>query len=160
MTGTQKTHKELIITLGDDAGGFPQIKIQLQKFRKGDSSWKNLPRPGRSPLTFEPQFEMFRQKRPFPGIRIIANYLLATVSTIKTIVQKESGMKQFSGRWAVRFLRPGQEAAPIKASKGMLPISQESEASHLNGIAASDKSYSQCFLCVSRYLHNRQQRSF
>jgi hypothetical protein len=59
-------------TLGDDAYGVSQIKIWLQKFRKGDLSCKDSPRSGQPLLTFGPQLEAFTQKYRFARARVIA----------------------------------------------------------------------------------------
>jgi hypothetical protein len=47
----KKIHQELLTTLRVDTYGQSQIKIWLQKFKNGDLSCKDAPRPGRPPLT-------------------------------------------------------------------------------------------------------------
>jgi hypothetical protein len=70
--GAQRIHEELMSTLGDDLYDVSQIKIWLQKFRNGDSSCKDSPRPGRPFLSLGPQLEAFMQKYPFASARVIA----------------------------------------------------------------------------------------
>jgi hypothetical protein len=70
--GAKRIHEELMSTLGDNSYGVSQIKIWFQKFRNGDLSSKNSPRPRRPLLTLRPQLEAFMQKYPFASARRIA----------------------------------------------------------------------------------------
>jgi hypothetical protein len=109
-------------TLGDDAHGLPQIKIWLQRFRTGDLSCSDLSRAGRPPLTSGPQVEAFRQKYPFASTCIIANYFLTTSSTVKEILQRELGMRNFSRRWVPHSMSDAQNVARVEAAKETLRI--------------------------------------
>jgi transposase len=102
----KRIHEELMSTLGDDSHGVSQIKTWLQKFGNGDLSCKDSPRSGRRLLTLGPQLEAFVQKYPFARARIIAQHFLTTVPTIKDILQRELGMREFSRRWLPHFLSP------------------------------------------------------
>jgi transposase len=96
--GAKRIHEELLSTLGEDLFVVSQIKIWLQKFRNGDLSGKDSPRPGRPLLTMGPQLEAFMQKYRFASARGIARHFLATAPTIKDILQRELGMRKFSRR--------------------------------------------------------------
>jgi hypothetical protein len=104
--GAKRIHEELMNTLGDDSCAISQIKIWLQKFRNGDLSCKDYLRSGRPLLTLGLQLEAFMQKYPFASARLIAQHFLTTVPTIKDILQRELGMRQFSRRWVPHFLSP------------------------------------------------------
>jgi hypothetical protein len=73
-------------------------QIWLQRFRTGDLSCSDLICAGRPPLTLRPQVDAFLQKYLFASAGIITKHFLTTVSTIKTVPQRELGMKKFSQR--------------------------------------------------------------
>jgi hypothetical protein len=95
--GSEKIHKELIPTFGENAFELSQIKIRLQKFRSGELSYQDLPRSEQLPLTMGPQLKAFRQKCTFAGARVIASHFLPAVSMIQEILQRELGMKNSRG---------------------------------------------------------------
>jgi hypothetical protein len=68
-------------------------------------------------LTMGLQFEWSLQKCQLASSRRIANHLLTTVPTSKTILQRLLGMKIFSRRWLPHFLSPDQSLLVLKHSK-------------------------------------------
>jgi hypothetical protein len=94
--GAKRIHEELMSILDDDSYRVSQINIWLQKFRNSDLSLKESPRSGRPLFTLWPQLEVFMQKDPFAGVRIIAQHFFTAVPTIKDILQRELGMREFS----------------------------------------------------------------
>jgi hypothetical protein len=66
-----------------------------------DLSCSDLSRAGQPPLTLGPQVEAFLQKYPFASARIIAKHFLATVSTVKEILQRELGSGNSGGAGSV-----------------------------------------------------------
>lgn len=64
-----------------------------------DLSCKDMPHPGRLPLTLAPQLQTFLRKFPFTSARVIANHFLMTVLTIQNILQRELGMEKFTRHW-------------------------------------------------------------
>jgi hypothetical protein len=120
--GSKRIREELMSILGDDSYAVSQIKIWLQKSRNGDLSRKDSPRSGRLLFTLGPQLEAFMQKYPFASARAIAQHFLTTVPTIKDILQRELGMREFSRRWVPRFLSPAQKVARVEASKTILRV--------------------------------------
>jgi hypothetical protein len=89
---------------------------------------------------FGPQLEIFLQRYPFAGPRVIANQFFTSVLTVKDILQRVLGMTKVSRRWVPHFRSPGQNGARVEASKEMLRIVQEFKANHFDGIATSDES--------------------
>jgi hypothetical protein len=136
--GAKRIHQELVTTPGDDANRPSQIKIWLQKFRNGSLSCKEVPRPGRPPLTRGPQPSTFLEKYPFSSARVIAQHFFTIAPPIRDIFQRELGMKQLSQCWAPHFLSFVQRAARVEASTEMPPFLQGSEASQFEGIATGD----------------------
>jgi transposase len=116
----KRIHEKLMSTLGDDSYGLSQIKIWLQKFRNGDLSCKDSPRPGQPLLTLGPQLKAFLQKYPFASTRVIAQHFFTTVRMIKDILQRELGMRKFSWHWVPHFLSPAQNVGRVEGSKTML----------------------------------------
>jgi transposase len=115
--GAKRIHEELMSTLGDDSYAVSQIKIWLQKFRNGDSSFKDSLHSGRPLLTLGPQLEAFMQKYPFASARVIAQNFLTTVPTIKDILQRELGMRKLLRCWMPHFLSPAQKRLASKHQK-------------------------------------------
>jgi hypothetical protein len=107
--GVKGIHQELG-TFGDSASGASQIKIWFQKFRNSDVSCKDVRRTGQPPLTRGQQLKRFLEKYPFAGARVIAQHFLATVPTIKNIIQKESSW-QIPAALGVHPLSSAQKAA-------------------------------------------------
>jgi hypothetical protein len=84
-------HQELMTILGVNAYGPCQIKILLQKFRNGDLSCMDAPRTGRSPLTLGLTLAPFLQTHLFASVRVLGQYFLMMVPTIKEIRPRELG---------------------------------------------------------------------
>jgi hypothetical protein len=93
--GSKKILQELMGTLRDDAYGLPQIKIWLQRLKTGDLSRSQLSCAERLALTLGPQIEAFLQKSPFASASISAKHFLTTTSTVKEILPRELGMREF-----------------------------------------------------------------
>jgi hypothetical protein len=74
-------------------------------------------------------------KYPFTSARVITQHFLTTVPTIKDILERELGMRQFSQRWVPHFLCPAQKVARVKASKTILRVLQDAESNDFEGIA-------------------------
>jgi hypothetical protein len=60
------------------------------------------------------------QKYPFASARVITQHFLATVPTIKDILQRELGMRKFSRHLVPHFLSPAQKVARVEALKAIL----------------------------------------
>jgi transposase len=139
--GSEKSQEELVTMLGANTYSRSQIKIWLQKFRNGDLSCKDAPRTRRPLLTLEPQLAASLQKYLFATARALAQHFLTSVPTIKEILQRELGLKEFSRRWVPHFLSPTQNVAHVEALTKMLRILRELEENHFEGIAAGDESW-------------------
>jgi hypothetical protein len=70
----------------------------------------------------------------------MAQHFLATVPTMKDILQRELEIKQFSRRWGLHSLSDAQNFARAAASEEMVRILQSSGTTDFDGIAASDES--------------------
>jgi hypothetical protein len=75
----------------------------------------DAPRTGRPSLTLELQLAAFLQKYPFANARVLMQYFLTSVSTIKEILQRELGLKKVSRHWVPLFLSLAQEIAHVEA---------------------------------------------
>jgi hypothetical protein len=142
--GTKRIHEELLTTFGVDPYGPPQIKIWLERFKTGDLSGQDLPRAGRPLLTIGPQLKAFLEKYPFSSSRVIAQHFLVTIPTLKEILQRELGMRQFSRQSVPHFLSEDQKIARVEAATEMLAILQSCEADGFCGIATGDESWLRC----------------
>jgi hypothetical protein len=47
---------------------------------------------------------------------------------MKDILQRELGMRTFSGRWVPHFLSPAQKVARLEASRTILRVLQDAES--------------------------------
>jgi hypothetical protein len=141
--GAKRIRQALTSTLGDDASGWSQIKIWLQRFNSSDFPCTDLPSPDRPPLTVGTQLEAFLHKYPFTSAGAITEHFMTTVLVVKEILQRKLGMRKFSRRWVLHSLSSPQQVARVEASKDMLRILQELQANHFYGIATGDKSWFQ-----------------
>jgi hypothetical protein len=66
-------------------------------------------------------------------------HFLVTIPTVKEILQRELGMRKFSGRWVPYLLSEGQKIARIEAAREILATLQSSEAKNFDGIATGDE---------------------
>jgi hypothetical protein len=87
-----------------------------------------------------PQLGAFLQKYPFASAQGIAQHFLATVLTVKNILQRELGMKQLSRRYVPHSLSDAQKDTGVEASEEMLRILQSSKTDGFDGITTSHKS--------------------
>jgi hypothetical protein len=69
----------------------------------------------------------------------MAQHFLATVPTIKDILQRKLGMRKFSWYWVSHFLSPVQNVARVEASKTILRVLQDAESNDFEGIAMGDE---------------------
>jgi hypothetical protein len=115
--GIEKSHRKLMIRLGDDAYGLFQIKIWLLGFKTGNLSCSDLPRVRRPPVILGPQVEAFLHKCPFESVRIIVKRSLTPASNVKEILQTELGMRKFSRRWVPHSLSDAEQVARSEAAK-------------------------------------------
>jgi hypothetical protein len=88
---------------------------------------------------FRPQVEAFLQRYLFASVRTIAKHFLIIASTVKGILQRELGMRQFSRRWIPHSLSDAQKVARVEGAKEMLKIVQESETNDFDGISTGEK---------------------
>jgi hypothetical protein len=103
-----------------------------------------------------PQFEAFLEKYPFASARAIAKHLLVTISTVRKILKRESGMEKFSRLWVPHSLSSAQKVSRVEPSKEMLNIRQESETNYFDGIATGDESWFQ-YLYLSSKIFTRSR---
>jgi hypothetical protein len=93
-----------------------------------------------------PQPEAFMQKYPFANARVIAQYFLTTVPTIKDILQRELGMRKFSRHRVPHFLSPAQKVVRVEASQIIFPVPQDAKSNNFEEIATDDESwFSYCY---------------
>jgi hypothetical protein len=81
------------------------------------------------------------QKYPFASARVIAQHFLTIVPAIKDILQKGSGMRQFSRRGVPHFLSPAEKITRVEASKTILRVLQDAKSNDFEGIATGDESW-------------------
>jgi hypothetical protein len=128
--------------LGDEVYGWFQIKIWLQRFKGGDFPCKNLPRPGRSPLTLGPQFEVYLQKYLSASAWMIAKSRLTTVPPVREIPRENLGKKILAAP-GTHWLSPLEKIADIEASRETLRILQDSKVNYFDGTTTGDESWFQ-----------------
>lgn len=117
--------------------GYPKSNM-VHKFRNGDLSCQNLPRPGRLILTLGRNLRLLI-KYPLTSARLIINHFVTTVLMIKNIFQSELGMK--SPRAAGFLFSKSQSKSSLCWNiKEVGRIVQESEANHFDEIEMEDKS--------------------
>jgi hypothetical protein len=102
------SHLELLRTAG------PKSKSGPQKFRNGDLSFKNTPHTGRPALTLGSQLTAFLQNYPFASAWVLAHHFMTSMSTMKEILQRELGLKNFRGAGWPIFCPPPKELLMLK----------------------------------------------
>jgi hypothetical protein len=95
--------------------------------------------PKNATLDVKPQLETFLEKYRFVSTKIIAHYILSTVSTIKNTLQRELRMKQFTWCQVPHFLTLTRKIARVEALKEMFWILQESKANYFEEMVMNDE---------------------
>jgi hypothetical protein len=74
------------------------VKRWIRKFKDGDSSCDDDPRPCRPLGILGPVLQKFLDRYPFSSARIISRHFRVSPPTVKKILGRELGLKKFSRR--------------------------------------------------------------
>jgi hypothetical protein len=88
-------------------------------------------------------FALLPQDYPFAGARMLSRHLCVCTTTVKDILARDLGLKQFTRRWMPHTLSGPQQVKRAKASTELLQILNDFEPDSFDGIATGDKSWFQ-----------------
>jgi hypothetical protein len=97
--GSKLIHKELVNTLQDNAISLCTIKNWPKRFTSGDLSCGDEERPGRPLISMGPALQRFLKKFPFASARPMARHFSVDRVTVKSILDRELGLRRFARRW-------------------------------------------------------------
>jgi hypothetical protein len=101
-------HKTLLSTLQDNAISLFIIKIWLRRFKSGSLSGGDEERPGRPMNCLDPTFQRFLKKFPFVSVRIMTGNFSVDRAAIKSILDRELGLRKFTRIWVPISSRPNR----------------------------------------------------
>jgi transposase len=120
--GVKAIHRKLTAVLASTAYSLSQVKEWRARFATGDISCQDQFRTGRPPHVLAKDLSDFLEEFPFTSAAVIAEQFNQSKSTIKEILQREFGLRRFSGRWVPRSLSATQKADRKKMSIDLLSI--------------------------------------
>jgi hypothetical protein len=99
--GSKLIHKELVSTLQDNAIALSTVINWLRKFKTGDLSCFDEEKPGRPLISFGPALQRVLKKFPFANARAMTGHFSLDEAIIKSIFDRDLGLRQFTCRWAL-----------------------------------------------------------
>jgi hypothetical protein len=102
-------YKEIVSTLQDNAMSLSVAKNCLRRFKSGDVSCGDEERPGRPLISLDPALQRFLNKFPFANARVMAGHFSVNRATIKGILDRELGLREFTRRWVPYILSAEQK---------------------------------------------------
>jgi hypothetical protein len=101
-------HKELVSTLRDTAISLYTVKNWLRRFPSGELSCGDEERVGRLLISLVPALQRFLKKFPFARAQVMAGNFSVDRSTIKSILDRELGLRKFTRRWVHISYQPNR----------------------------------------------------
>jgi transposase len=93
--GNKKITAELQTNFRDSAVSNSTVKRWIRKFKNGDSSCNDDPRPDRPLAIFGPVLQQFLDRYPVSSIKVISRHLCLSPLTVKEILTGELDLKKF-----------------------------------------------------------------
>jgi hypothetical protein len=91
-------YQELQSTLGSTAYSKDSVENSVRRFVSGDTNRADLPRAGRPPTELSEPLGKFLNDFPFTTARMMSRQFSAHATTIKEILMRDLGLKNFARR--------------------------------------------------------------
>jgi hypothetical protein len=96
--GSKLIDKEFVSTLQDNAISLYTVKNWPRRFKSGDLSCGDEEQPGRPLISLGPALQRLLKKFPFASARVMAGHFSVDRSVIKSILDRELGLRKFTRR--------------------------------------------------------------
>jgi hypothetical protein len=94
----------------------------LRRFKSGDLSCGDEERPGRPLISLGPALQRFLKKFSFANTRVMTEHFSMDRATIKSILDRELGLRKFNRRWMPHILSAEQKLRRVTESQRLLTI--------------------------------------
>jgi hypothetical protein len=131
--GSKLIHKELVSALQDNAISLLPVKNCFRRFKSGDVSCGDEERPGRPLISLDPALQRFLKKFSFASAQEMAGHFSADRATIKSILDRELGLRKFTGGRMPHILSAEQELRRVTESQSLLMIRANLAEKHFQG---------------------------
>jgi hypothetical protein len=138
---------ELQQTFRDSALFSLTAKRWVREFKNGDLSCHDDSRLHRPVSIFRPALLKFLDRYPFSSTRVISRHLRISLLTLKEILRRELGLKQFNGKWFPHFLSDDHKMSRVDARRKLLSMLEMHAEDNSEGIVTGDEfcfQYSSC----------------
>jgi hypothetical protein len=142
--GSRLIYAELTSVLYDSAYTLLAIERGVNRFKMGVATCQEDPRPGRPPSDLGSSVPAFLMEFLFASARHMSRHFRTSHHTIKEILSRQLGLREFSRRWVSHTLSDDQKANRARDSRAILAILQRLQDNSFEGISTSDESW---FLC-------------
>jgi hypothetical protein len=155
--GNKKITAEIQIAFGGFAVSNSIFKIWIRKFKNGDVSCDDDPRPGRPLAILALVLQKFLDRYPFSSTRVISRHFCLSPPTVKEILGRELGLKKISRRSVPHLLSENEKKLRIVASRQLLSMLAMYAEHNFEGIVTGDESWFRySSYCDSMFAHSRE----
>jgi hypothetical protein len=131
-----------VSTLQNNAISLSIAKNSVRRFKSGGLSCGNEERPARPLTSLCPAFLFILKKFSSASARVMAGNFAVDRATIKSILDRELGLKKFTCRWVPHMLSAEQRLGTVTESQSLLTILANLLAEkNVQGIIIEDKSW-------------------
>jgi transposase len=120
--GSKLIHKELVSTLQDKAISLSTVTNWLRRFKSGDLSCGHEEWSGRPLISLGPALQRFLMKFPLASARVMTGHFSVDRATIKSIHDRELGLRKSAYRWVPHILSAEQKLRRGTESQSLLTI--------------------------------------
>jgi hypothetical protein len=139
--GSKLIHKELVSTLQDNAISLSMVKNWSRRCKSGEGSCGDEERAERPLISLGPALQRFLKKCSFASAQVVAGQFWVDRSTIKSILDRELGLRKFTRRWVPHILLAEQKLRRVTESQNLLMIYANLAEKNLQGIMTGDESW-------------------
>jgi transposase len=134
-------HKRLVSPLHDNAISLSTVKNWLKRFKFGGLSCSDEERSGRPLISLGPALQRFLNKFSFASAQVVAGHFLVDRSMIKSILDRELGLRKFTRRWVPHILSAEQKLRRVTESQSLLTIYTSLAEKNRQEIMPGDESW-------------------
>jgi hypothetical protein len=83
---------------------------------------------------YGPDLQRFLKKFPFASVRVIASHFSADRATIKSILDRELGLRKFTCRWVPHILAAEEKLRRVAESESLLTVQANLAEKNFQGV--------------------------